>query len=112
MAPLRPGWSFLRSMAECEKYFGTLLRIKPGSRVADLGMGIGGPMRRIVEFFGAYVSGCTICKYQVDRANTITSKMPKFFEDHTEYHVGDYNDLPKEAFKKNSFDVAYFMESL
>jgi len=65
MSPLKPNWSFLRSMAEVEKHFANLIGIKAGDKVADLGMGIGGPMRRIVEFTGAFIEGVTISKYQV-----------------------------------------------
>jgi SAM-dependent methyltransferase len=111
MAPLKPGWSFLRSMAEVEKHFSTLVGVKYGSRIADLGMGIGGPMRRLVEFTGASIEGLTICKYQVARAKKITSTLNEWMQSRLNYHVGDYNDLPKE-FEKNTFDGAYFMESL
>ena len=34
-------------------------------RAADLGMGIGGPLRRLVEFTGADITGVTSCAYQV-----------------------------------------------
>jgi len=111
MAPLRPGWSFLRSMAECEKFFGTLIRLGPGVKVADMGMGIGGPMRRLVEFFGAQITGLTICQYQVDRAKTITGRLPKWLQTRVNYLLGDYNAVP-ESMPENSFDRAYFMESL
>merc|ERR1711935_592606 len=114
MAPLKPGWSFARSMAEVEKHFGQLVGMKPGARVADLGMGIGGPMRRLVEFTGAYMTGVTICQYQVDRAYKITEDLTGWMKEHVNYLVGDYNNLPKQdsVFTENSFDAAYFMESL
>merc|ERR1740133_759054 len=111
MAPLKPGWSFARSMAEVEKHFAQLVGAKPGARVADLGMGIGGPMRRLVEFTGAHISGITICQYQVNRAKKITAGLPKWSQERLQYTVGDYNQLP-ENFKENAFDAAYFMESL
>jgi sterol 24-C-methyltransferase len=111
MAPLKPGWSFLRSMAEVEKHFGSLVGIKSGSKVADLGMGIGGPMRRLVEFYGATISGVTICQYQVNRAKKITESLPDWMKERVSYFVGDYNQLP-ENFKPNTYDAAYFMESL
>jgi len=114
MAPLKPGWSFARSMAEVEKHFGTLVGMKSGAKVADLGMGIGGPMRRLVEFFGAEMTGVTICQYQVNRAWTITKAMPEWFHKRVNYLVGDYNNLPDQngVFTENSYDAAYFMESL
>lgn len=111
MAPLKPGWSFARSMAEVEKHFGQLIGIKPGSKIADLGMGIGGPMRRLAEFTGAHITGVTICQYQVNRAKKITEGLTQWMKDRVEYMVGDYNNLPA-AFEENTFDGAYFMESL
>merc|ERR1719183_963599 len=98
-------------MAEVEKHFSVLLGVKPGSRVADLGMGIGGPMRRIVEFTGAFIDGCTNVKYQLKRAADITSKLPEWNQERLKYHEGDYNNLPA-AFKDDTYDAVYFMESL
>jgi sterol 24-C-methyltransferase len=111
MAPLKPGWSFLRSMAEVEKHFSMLINLKPGSRVADLGMGIGGPARRIVEFTGAFIDGLTNVKYQLNRAAKITSSLPAWNQERLKYHEGDYNKLPP-AFKSDTYDAVYFMESL
>jgi len=114
MAPLHPKWSFLRSMAETEKHFGQLVGAKPGARIADLGMGIGGPMRRLVEFTGSYITGVTICNYQVKRAKKITEDLTDWMKSRLKYMVGDYNNLPEQdtTFQENTFDGAYFMESL
>ena len=111
MAPLRPDWSFKRSMAYWEQNFVLTAGIQRDMKVADLGMGIGGPMRRVVEFTGANMTGVTICQHQVNRANQITSELPPYIQDRTEYLVGDYNDLPS-SMKPSSYDAAYFMESL
>ena len=111
MAPLRPDWSFKRSMAYWEQNFVLTAGVQRDMKVADLGMGIGGPMRRVVEFTGANMTGVTICQHQVNRANQITSELPPYIQDRTEYLVGDYNDLPS-SMKPSSYDAAYFMESL
>ena len=111
MAPLGPDWSFKRSMAYWEQNFVLTAGIQRDMKVADLGMGIGGPMRRVVEFTGANMTGVTICQHQVNRANQITSTLPEYIQDRTEYLVGDYNDLPS-SMKPSSYDAAYFMESL
>ena len=111
MAPLRPDWSFKRSMAYWEQNFVLTAGIQRDMKVADLGMGIGGPMRRVVEFTGANMTGVTICQHQVNRANQITSTLPEYIQDRTERLVGDYNDLPSQM-KPSSYDAAYFMESL
>jgi sterol 24-C-methyltransferase len=111
MAPLHPEWSFKRSMAYWEQNFALVAGISPTMKVADLGMGIGGPMRRLVEFTGANITGVTICAHQVKRANQITATLPQYIQDRTTYLVGDYNDLPEEL-EASTFDAAYFMESL
>lgn len=112
MSPLKPGYSFRASMAYWENNFALSMGIKPGMRVADLGMGIGGPLRRIAEFTGANITGLTNCKYQVNRAKTITSKITsQWHKDRCNYVVGDYNHLPEE-FEDNSYDAVYFLESL
>ena len=111
MAPLRPDWSFKRSMAYWEQNFVLTMGLKRDMRVADLGMGIGGPMRRVVEFTGANMTGVTICEHQIKRAHAITAKLPQYIQDRTEYLRGDYNDLPAQMLP-STYDAAYFMESL
>lgn len=111
MAPLRPDWSFKRSMAYWEQNFVLTMGLKKDMKVADLGMGIGGPMRRVVEFTGANMTGVTICQHQINRAKAITSELPEFIQDRTKYLLGDYNDLPTEM-EPSTYDAAYFMESL
>jgi len=111
MAPLSPKWSFERSMAYWEQNFVLTMGVKRDMKVADLGMGIGGPMRRVAAFTGAYMTGVTICQHQIDRAHAITKKLPKYVQDRVEYLRGDYNDLP-EQMKPSTYDAAYFMESL
>ena len=111
MAPLRPDWSFKRSMAYWEQNFVLTMGLKKDMRVADLGMGIGGPMRRVVEFTGANMTGVTICQHQINRAKAITAELPQWIQDRTEYLIGDYNDLPTQM-EPSSYDAAYFMESL
>jgi len=111
MAPLRPDWGFKRSMAYWETWFVSQMNITKDSRVADLGCGIGGPMRRVIEFTGANMTGVTICEHQQKRARQITAELPAFIQERAEYVVGDYNDLP-ESMAPSSYDAAYFMESL
>lgn len=111
MAPLKPEWSFKRSMAFWEQNFWLTMGVKANMKVADLGMGIGGPMRRCAEFTGANVTGVTICQHQIHRANQITSTLPNYIKDRTTYLHGDYNNLPS-VMEPSSFDTAYFMESL
>jgi len=112
MAPVKPGWSFFRSMAFWETVFaGPHLKIEPGMKVADLGMGVGGPARRLAEYTGAKIDGVTNCKYQIQRAKDITKPLPRWHQERLTYIEGDYNDLPP-ALERETYDRVYFMESL
>ena len=68
-------------MAYWEQNFVLTAGIQRDMKVADKGMGIGGPMRRVVEFTGANMTGVTICQHQVNRANQITSTLPEYIQD-------------------------------
>jgi len=106
MAPMHPEKSFKNSMRDWETFFGKRVGLTKDSKVADLGMGIGGPMRRMVERIGCTVTGVTICKHQIERAHALT---PPEIEDKVTYIQSDYSNTGLPA---NSFDYVYFMESL
>jgi len=106
MAPMNPDKSFEHSMNEWEIWFANRAGINKDTKVADMGMGVGGPMRRISQFTGANITGVTICAYQIERAHEST---PDWLEPQVKYVEGDYNATPLPA---NHFDVVYFMESL
>eukprot|EP00238_Polyblepharides_amylifera_P009736 CAMPEP_0196580096 /NCGR_PEP_ID=MMETSP1081-20130531/26960_1 /TAXON_ID=36882 /ORGANISM="Pyramimonas amylifera, Strain CCMP720" /LENGTH=351 /DNA_ID=CAMNT_0041899881 /DNA_START=155 /DNA_END=1210 /DNA_ORIENTATION=+ len=113
MSPLKNGYSFKASMAYWENNFALHMGLKPDMKVADLGMGIGGPLRRIAEFSGANITGLTNCHYHVKRANLVTSRLESdWLKERCHYVVGDYNSLPLDSFPDNYFDAAYFLESL
>ena len=71
MSPLKKGYSFMDSMAYWENNFALHMGLKPDMQVADLGMGIGGPLRRIAEFTGANITGLTNCDYQVQQQSSV-----------------------------------------
>ena len=56
-APRVPGESFKASLARHELYLATVLGLKPGMVVEDLGCGIGGPLIEIARFSGARIVG-------------------------------------------------------
>lgn len=113
MAPVKPGHSFKSAIAYWENNFALEMGLKPGMKVADLGMGIGGPLRRMAEFTGSNITGLTNCKYQVNRARVVTERLTsEWHKERCNYVVGDYNHLPEEQFPANSFDAVYFLESL
>uniref|UniRef100_A0A7S0YYQ9 SAM-dependent methyltransferase Erg6/SMT-type domain-containing protein n=2 Tax=Hemiselmis tepida TaxID=464990 RepID=A0A7S0YYQ9_9CRYP len=65
------GESFSESIRRHEYYLAGFLGLKPGSKVLDVGCGIGGPYRNIARFTKWDITGVTLNEYQVSRANTL-----------------------------------------
>lgn len=62
------GESFHAAIARHEQYLAHRMGIKKGSRVLDVGCGVGGPARQMAKFTGAHVTGVNLNEYQVERA--------------------------------------------
>ncbi len=71
-APRARNESFAASLARHEHYIAHRLALRPGMRVADLGCGIGGPLREIARFSGATIVGVNNNGYQIKRARELT----------------------------------------
>lgn len=94
------------NIARHENYLALKLKLQPNERVLDVGCGVGGPMREIAKFSGAFVTGINNNAYQVKR-NAIISKRMNL--DHLCSVVkGDFHHMP---FPENSFDKAYAIEA-
>jgi sterol 24-C-methyltransferase len=106
-APRYQWESFDDSLRRHEYYLAARLGLKPGLQVLDLGCGVGGPMRNIVRFSGAQVTGVTICQYQVERANALNAKYGVSTQCRAEF--GDFMNLGPE--RKGKFDAAYGIEA-
>lgn len=52
-----------------------IVQVRPGSKVLDVGCGVGGPMRNIAVFGDCHVQGITINQYQVSPASTRPPKL-------------------------------------
>jgi len=68
------GEKFGQAVARHEHFLASNIGIKPGMRVLDVGCGVGGPAREIVEFTGAHVTGLNINSYQISRAKQYAVK--------------------------------------
>ena len=105
-APRAPNESFAASLARHEHYLAHRLALRPGMRVADLGCGVGGPLREIARFSGAAIVGVNNNAYQLDRARKLTDEaglghLAEFLEcDFMQMDVPD-----------DSFDAAYAIEA-
>ncbi len=104
-----PRWrdeTFAESMMTYNHKVALMLGLKPGMEVADIGAGIGGPMRQIARFSGATVRGINTNTYQIEKGNRYNadaglSSIAGFIE-------GDFMNMPVED---GTFDAAYALEA-
>ncbi len=106
-APRNPGESVAASLARHEHFIAMRLALEPGMHVADLGCGIGGPLREIVRLSGAMVTGVNNNSYQVDRARELTQEAG--LTDYAEFMECSYLNVDTPD---KSFDAAYAIESM
>jgi len=106
------GETLAESIKRHEYWLSAKLGLGSHSKVADLGMGVGGPLRSVAKFSGAHITGVTINDYQVRRAQLITKK------DESEqagkrmnYVHGDFTNLVPKVFQPASLDAVYYIES-
>lgn len=105
-APRHNRESFDASIARHEHFLALKLGLQPGMEVADLGAGVGGPMREIARFSGASVTGINISKYQIEKGNGYVREAG--LENLCRYLEGSFMDIPAED---ESFDAVYAVEA-
>ena len=105
-APRAPNESFDASLARHELYIAHRLEIQAGMRVADLGCGVGGPLRQIARFTGARIVGINNNSYQIERCRKLTDQ--EGLGHLAEFLECDFMDIdaPDE-----SFDAIYAIEA-
>jgi len=106
------GESLAESIKRHEHFLALKLGLSAGQQVADLGMGVGGPLRSIAKFTGASVTGVTINDYQVRRAQKLTQQRESAESaSRMRYVQGDFTKLVPEVFQPESLDACYYIES-
>ena len=104
-----PRWSsesFESSLIRHEHGLAMHLDLRKGHKAVDLGCGVSGPLRNIVRFTQADVTGLTITKYQVGVGNR---KIKEAGLAHLARVVhGNYHEQP---FADNTFDRGYDFEA-
>jgi SAM-dependent methyltransferase len=78
----------------------------PGSRVLDVGGGLGGPARTLAVEFGCHVTVVDLTESFVRAARTLTARLG--LDDRVSHHVGDALDL---RFDGGAFDVVWTQNS-
>lgn len=113
--------TFEASLARHEHYMALQLGLGEGGglpganprvlRIADIGCGVGGPMRAIARFVGgkgvSEIVGITINQYQVDRGNYLNKKYGMV--ETCRLEQGNFMELKAEY--AETFDAAYAIES-
>lgn len=105
-SPGAPGRTWHIAEEIHESRVAAILDLQPGKKCVDCGCGIGGPMRLIAKNSGAHITGVTINKYQVDRANYYNRKLQ--LSNHCKAVQGNFMDL---KFEDGTFDAAYAIEA-
>ena len=105
-APMAKGRSFKQAIVEHEHYMADRLALEPGSRVLDVGCGVGGPMREIARYTGATIIGINNNAYQIERGQKYVKKAG--LEKQCSFIKADFMALPIED---ESCDAVYAIES-
>lgn len=77
-----------------------------GSRILDVGSGIGGPARLLALLYGAYVTGVDIAENRVVDSNSLTKLVG--LDEFARFTLGDFLQLEEHS---GPFDGAYFLDS-
>ncbi|KAG9104866.1 Delta(24)-sterol C-methyltransferase [Ceratobasidium sp. 370] len=102
------GEAFLQSLARHEHYLASMMNLKPGMRVLDVGCGVGGPAREIARFSDANITGLNNNDFQIGRARKYTEKAGLSHQ--VQFVKGDFMKL-SEQFGEGSFDAVYAIEA-
>ncbi len=98
--------SFAASLVRHEHFLADALSLCPGMRVADIGCGIGGPLRQIARVSRASIVGININEYQVKRARRYARAAG--LGHLADFVVGDFMDMDVPDC---TFDAVYSMEA-
>ena len=105
-APRRRGESLLHAIVRHEQFLAAELGLREGMQVADLGCGVGGPMREIARFSGCNVVGINNNAYQIERGWKHTRDMQQTAQ--CSLLKADFMHLPH---RDEFFDAAYTIEA-
>ena len=100
-------WETLReSIVRHEHFLASKLNVGPGSKVLDVGCGVGGPLREIAAFTGAYVTGLNNNAFQIKRGTELNAATGR--HDNCDFVKADFMNIPK---KDATYDAVYQIEA-
>jgi len=97
-----------QSIKRHEHYLALRLKIGPGSKVLDVGCGIGGPLREIALFSGAHVTGLNNNAYQISRGEVYNKEAGQGLTTRCGFVKGDFM---KQPFEDSTFDAVYEIDA-
>ncbi|KAJ5894714.1 hypothetical protein N7495_006405 [Penicillium taxi] len=100
------GEPFLQAIARHEHYLAFQTGITSKMKVLDVGCGVGGPGRAIVNLTDAHVTGLNNNDYQIERAKSYAEKQGLSHK--MDFVKGDFMQM---KFPENSFDAVYAIEA-
>jgi len=106
-APRKHYESFQGAILRHEMRLADKLQIKSGSKVLDVGCGIGGPLINIAKNTGAHITGLNNNAYQVSRANALLKE--NGLTEHCNFVKGDFCQMEFAA--NDTYDAIYAIES-
>src|SRR5262247_1326765 len=83
-----------------------LAGLAPGTRVLDVGGGLGGPARTLAVEFGCHVTVIDLTESYVQAATMLTARLG--LDHRVTHHIGNALDLP---FEPGAFDVVWTQNS-
>jgi len=105
-ATLKRGESFMQSLGRHELELVKDLSIGPGSKVLDVGCGIGGPTRTIAKATKAHITGLNLNPMQIQKAKEMTKEQG--LSQLVDYVVGDFC---KMEFNDETFNAVFAVEA-
>ena len=106
-SPRRPRESLQSSQRRHEEGIGTLLRLRPGMKVADVGCGVGGPLITIAKATGAKIVGINFNELQIKSGNQRVQRAG--LSDSCSFLYADFMNVPVA---EDTFDALYSFEAL
>ena len=106
-APLTPNESLEESKLRHQRLMISKLDMQEGMTVVDVGCGVGGPMRRVVQEGRVRVVGININTIQLEQAKRLNAEAG--VDDMVDYKVCSFMDMSE--IEDNTFDRGYAIES-
>ncbi|MYK33321.1 MAG: methyltransferase domain-containing protein [Boseongicola sp. SB0670_bin_30] len=105
--PLAPGESLEESQIRHQRMMIGKLELQQGMTIVDIGCGVGGPMRRVVQEAGVRVVGINSSEVQLEKAKSLIAETG--FEHMVDYVACSFMDM--SGIEDGTFDRGYAIES-